>query len=61
MDYIFSGPTLSKIDIKNILPNAIVKPPIKSSDIFNLLRNSREDCYPKRILIIDGFFMGSFQ
>ncbi len=58
MDYIFNGPTLSKIDIKNILPNAIVKPPIKSSDIFNLLRNAREDCYPKRILIIDGFFHG---
>ncbi len=58
MDYIFTGPTLNKGEIKKKLPKAIIKIPIKSSDIMNLLKNTSEEYYPKRILIIDGFFHG---
>lgn len=58
MDYIFSGPTLEKNNINKILPEAKLLPPIKSSDLINILRNSNEKDYPKRILIVDGFFHG---
>ena len=58
MDYIFSGPTLEKNKINKILPEAKLLPPIKSSDLINILRNSNEKDYPRRILIVDGFFHG---
>ncbi len=58
MLYVFAGPTLSKEEIIALHPNAVVRDPIKSADILNLLRHSKKELYPSNILIIDGLFHG---
>ncbi len=58
MLYVFAGPTLSKEEIIALHPKALVRDPIKSTDILNLLRHSEKELYPSNILIIDGLFHG---
>lgn len=48
---IFSGPTLSPIEVKELLPQAFCCGPVSCGDIFQALRLS-----PKNIIIIDGYF-----
>lgn len=55
MIYVFAGPSITRDCINNILPDAIVLPPIRAADILSLLLS---DSLPRPtcILIIDGLF-----
>jgi len=58
MIYVFAGPSISKQDINQILPDAVVLPPIKAADLLNLLSDQKLP-KPSHVHIIDGLFYSS--
>lgn len=51
-DYVFLGPSLSHAEATELLPGAIVRPPIRHGDLFRIGAGEGD-----RVLIVDGFFL----
>ena len=49
---VFVGPSLAAAEVRAILPDAELRPPVAAADVVRLLRRRR----PARLAIIDGYF-----